>query len=181
MTSSTNAPRIDAQEILDGIVEWVEIESPSNDGQSVNRMVDKVASDFEGLGLNMNRTPGRDGFGDIVTFRTPWGGDGPGVLVLSHLDTVHPHGTIDRELRVRREGDGLWTGYLRYERRAYLGFYALRHLIRSGEKHTLPITFMFVPERRRSGAQPHGKRSSARRQLTNMPWFWSLLARVERL
>ena len=68
VTASTNAPRIDAQEILDGIVEWVEIESPSNDGQSVNRMVDKVASD-EGLGLNMNRTPGRDGFGDIVTFR----------------------------------------------------------------------------------------------------------------
>ena len=147
MTSSTNAPRIDAQEILDGIVEWVEIESPSNDGQSVNRMVDKVASDFEGLGLNMNRMPGRDGFGDIVTFRTPWGGDGPGVLVLSHLDTVHPHGTIDRELRLRREGDRVYgPGIYDMKGGAYLGFYALRHLIRSGRETPLPITFMFVPE-----------------------------------
>ena len=29
---------------------------------------------------------------------------GPGILVLGHLDTVHPVGTIEDRLRLRREG-----------------------------------------------------------------------------
>ena len=64
-----------------------------------------------------------------------------------HLDTVHPPGTIDRELRVRREGDRVYgPGIYDMKGGAYLGFYALRHLIRSGRETPLPITFMFVPE-----------------------------------
>jgi glutamate carboxypeptidase len=37
-----NEPRIDPQEVLDGIVEWVAIESPSHDAKAVNVVVDKV-------------------------------------------------------------------------------------------------------------------------------------------
>ena len=145
--SSENIPRIDAQEILHGILDWVRIESPSNDGIAVNVMVDKVASDFEPLGMQMSRTPGRDGYGDILTIRTPWGGDGPGVLVLSHLDTVHPHGTIDDPLPIRQDGDKVYgPGIYDMKGGAFLGFYALRHLIRAGRETPLPITFMFVPE-----------------------------------
>ena len=32
-----NLPRIDAEEILAGIREWVEIETPSHDGKAVNK------------------------------------------------------------------------------------------------------------------------------------------------
>ena len=46
------------------------------------------------VGASIERTPGKDGFGDIVKARSPWGGDGPGILVLGHLDTVHPTGTL---------------------------------------------------------------------------------------
>jgi glutamate carboxypeptidase len=142
-----NVPNIDADEILSGILEWVGIESPSNDGVAVNRMVDKVVADFEPLGANMTRTAGRDGYGDILTVRTPWGGDGPGVLVLGHLDTVHPHGTIDGPLKVRREGDKVFgPGIYDMKGGAFLGFYVLRHLVRLGHQTPLPITFMFVPE-----------------------------------
>ncbi len=38
----SNAPRIDAEEILAGVLEWVGIESPSYDAAAVNRMADRV-------------------------------------------------------------------------------------------------------------------------------------------
>ena len=46
-----NEPKIDPQEVLDGIVEWVTIESPSHDARAVNVVVDKVESQFRDLGL----------------------------------------------------------------------------------------------------------------------------------
>ena len=143
MTDARNTPHINADEILDGILAWVGIESPSNDGAAVNRMVDKVEGDFTPLGANITRSPGRNGYGDMLTVRTPWGGDGPGILVLGHLDTVHPKGTIDGALKVRREGDRVYgPGIYDMKGGGYLGFYVLRHLIRLGQQTELPVTFM---------------------------------------
>ena len=80
--TAKNAPVIDAAEILEGILKWVEEESPSHDPDAVNRMADHVEESMAALGLDIDRKPGTDGFGDILTVRTPWGGDGPGILVL---------------------------------------------------------------------------------------------------
>ena len=141
-----NEPRIDPQEILEGIVEWIGIESPSHDAQAVNVMVDKVEGQFRALGLSLQRIPGRDGFGDILEARTPWG-EGKGILVLAHLDTVHPIGTIEKELRVRQEGDSVFgPGIYDMKAGGYIAYYALRHLIRKGKKTKLPVTFLFIPE-----------------------------------
>jgi len=104
----SNAPRIDAEEILAGVLEWVGIESPSYDAAAVNRMADRVQHDMGSIGAHMERIPGVDGFGDLLKARTPWGGDGPGILVLSHMDTVHPVGSIDDILPVRREDDRVY-------------------------------------------------------------------------
>jgi len=76
----SNAPRIDAEEILAGVLEWVGIESPSYDAAAVNRMADRVQHDMGSIGAHMERIPGVDGFGDLLKARTPWGGDGPGIL-----------------------------------------------------------------------------------------------------
>ena len=96
----SNEPNIDAEEILAGVLEWVAIESPSDDAAAVNRMADRVQHDMGSIGAHMERIPGVDGFGDLLKARTPWGGDGPGILVLSHIDTVHPIGSIDGILPV---------------------------------------------------------------------------------
>lgn len=145
--SQGNEPRIDADEILEGILQWVEIESPSHDAVAVNRMVDRVERDMRSVGARIEREPGRDGYGDILTTRTPWGGDGPGILVLSHLDTVHPVGVKEHENPIRREGDRVYgPGIYDMKGGAHLAWYALRHLIRSGRETPLPITFMYVPE-----------------------------------
>ena len=141
-----NEPRIDADEVLGGIVEWVSIESPSHDAKSVNRVVDHVEGQFRDLGLKLDRTPGVDGFGDILECKTPWG-EGKGILVLAHLDTVHPIGMIEKELKVRREGDSIFgPGIYDMKAGGYMAYYALRHLIRQGKKTKLPVTFLFIPE-----------------------------------
>ena len=145
-----NEPKIDPQEVLDGIVEWVSIESPSHDGKSVNKVVDHVEGQFRDLGLKLDRTPGRDGFGDILECRTPpemSQGDGKGILVLAHLDTVHPIGMIEKDLKIRREGDSIFgPGIYDMKAGGYIAYYALRHLVRQGKKTRLPVTFLFIPE-----------------------------------
>lgn len=145
--STSNLPPLDGQEILDGVLKWVEIESPSHDGEAVNGMMNQVETEAQSLGLNINRTPGRDGFGDILRTRTPWGGDGPGILVLSHLDTVHPIGIKDTKLKIRQEGDKVYgPGIYDMKAGAYIALHAMRHLIREGKETPLPITFMYIPE-----------------------------------
>ena len=146
-----NEPKIDADEVLTGIVEWVSIESPSHDAKSVNKVVDHVEGQFRDLGLKLERIPGRDGFGDILECKTPpeWSqqADGKGILVLAHLDTVHPIGMIEKDLRIRREGDSVFgPGIYDMKAGGYIAYYALRHLIRQGKKTKLPVTFLFIPE-----------------------------------
>ncbi len=145
--AASNLPKVDAEEILDGIRLWVDIESPSHDAAAVNRMVDKVEGELAPLGAAIERIPGRDGFGDVLKARSPWGGDGPGILVLSHLDTVHPIGFKENTLPFRREGDKVYgPGIYDMKAGAHLAFYAYRHLVRSGKESLLPITFLYVPE-----------------------------------
>lgn len=141
-----NEPVISAEEIFEGIRDWVAIESPSGDAAAVNRMADHVQAGLARLGAVIDRTPGRDGFGDILKARTQWGGDGPGILVLSHIDTVHPIGMI-RTLRFERQGDVVFgPGIYDMKGGAYLAYYAYQHLVRAGRQTPLPVTFMFVPE-----------------------------------
>jgi glutamate carboxypeptidase len=145
-----NEPKIDADEVLAGIVEWVSIESPSHDAKSVNKVVDHVEGQFRDLGLKLERIPGRDGFGDILECKTPpemSQGDGKGILVLAHLDTVHPIGMIEKDLKIRREGDSVFgPGIYDMKAGGYIAYYALRHLVRQGKKTRLPVTFLFIPE-----------------------------------
>lgn len=144
---STNIPQVDGEEILEGIRQWVELESPTYDGESVNKLVDAVEEGMRALGAQIDRRPGKDGFGDILKTRTPWGGDGPGILVLSHLDTVHPLGSIDDYNPWRREGDSVFgPGIYDMKAGAYLAYYAYQHLVRMGKETPLPVTFMYIPE-----------------------------------
>ena len=137
----------DAEEILAGILRWVAIESPSYDSGAVNRMMDQAASEFEALGAEMHRTAGRDGYGDILRAHFPLGSKGPGILVLGHLDTVHPVGTIEKDLPMRREGDRQYgPGTYDMKGGVYLALYALQRLIDGGGHPKLPITFLLIPD-----------------------------------
>lgn len=133
-------------EVLDGIRRWVEIESHTADVAGVNRVMDEVEASFRDTGAIVERLPGRQGYGDYVQVSSPWGGDGAGVLVLSHLDTVHPKGTLE-ELPFRIDGDRAYgPGTSDMKGGAYLGFAAYQSLVREGCETPLPIRFLFVSD-----------------------------------
>jgi glutamate carboxypeptidase len=145
-SGGSNAPRIDAKEILEGIRTWVEIETPSTDAAAVNVLVDKVCRDLAALGARVERVPGRDGKGDHVRARSHWGGDGPGIVLVSHLDTVWEKGTLARK-PFKIDGDKV-TGPGIYDMKSggYMGFYVYRHLVRQARETKLPITFLFMAD-----------------------------------
>jgi glutamate carboxypeptidase len=144
--STANTPHFTTETLLQGIREWVEIESPTTDAAAVNRMADKVQQGYEGTGARITRIPGTEGFGDHLLVESPWGGDAPGILVLSHLDTVHPIGFLAR-LPFTVEGDvAKGPGIYDMKGGAYLAFHAFREHCRKGEGTALPIRHLFVSE-----------------------------------
>jgi glutamate carboxypeptidase len=146
MTPS-NVPPLDATEILAGIRAWVEIESPTTDAAAVNRIADRVQQDYASIGARIERIEGGDGFGDHLLVTSPWGDNGPGILVLSHLDTVHEIGTLATKLPFRVEGDVAYgPGIYDMKGGAHLAFAAMRHLVRMGRTTRLPIRHLLVSE-----------------------------------
>lgn len=136
----------DAEEIAAGIAEWASIESPSYDAAAVNRMMDLAAATMRGLGAAVERLPGTDGRGDAVRARFAWG-EGPGILVLGHLDTVHLVGTLAESLSVRRDGDRLYgPGVLDMKGGMYLAVHAMQRVIEQRGRLGLPVTFLFIPD-----------------------------------
>ncbi len=95
LTTASSNP-FDSAAILDGIRRWVEIETPTEAPDQVNRLVTMVADGYRDLPVTIERVAGHSGCGDHILARSSWGQEAPGILVLSHLDTVHPMGFIER-------------------------------------------------------------------------------------
>ena len=109
---------------------WVEIESPTTVPEAVNRMVDHVERAYQSTGARLERIPGCNGFGDHLIARSSWGTANRGILVLSHLDTVHPMGFIER-LPFKVEGDIAYgPGIYDMKGGAFLAFHAFREMAR---------------------------------------------------
>jgi glutamate carboxypeptidase len=136
----------DSRTMLDGIRRWVEIETPTEAPEQVNRLVTMVADGYRGLPAALERVPGRDGRGDHLVARSAWGQDQPGILVLSHLDTVHPLGFIER-LPFRIQGDSAFgPGIYDMKGGAYLAWHAFAQLCAGGERTPLGITHLYVSD-----------------------------------
>ena len=132
--------------MLSGIQRWVETESPTHDKAAVNRMVDQVQSDLVGLPVAVERLPGRDGYADNLIVRSPAAGRGAGILLLSHIDTVHPIGTLAGPLPFRRDGDRLYgPGLFDMKGGAYLALEAFRQVAKAASAK-LPVTYVFTPD-----------------------------------
>jgi len=133
-------------DLIAGLSVWVEIESPTHDVFGVDAMMDLVARDAAAAGVAVERIAGRDGLGDHVVLRAGPVRDGGGNLVLSHLDTVHPIGTIERDLMLRREGDRLYgPGIYDMKGGAYLAFQAFLRAAKDGEAGR-PLVFLFTSD-----------------------------------
>lgn len=138
----------DTDEMLAGLRPWIECESPTHDAAAVNRMMDIAAYDMATLGAQIERIPGRMGFGGSVRarFAHPDQGRVPGILIAGHMDTVHPIGTLE-VLPFRREGDICYgPGLMDMKGGNYTSLEAIRQLIRAGMQTPLPVTVLFTPD-----------------------------------
>jgi glutamate carboxypeptidase len=140
------ADPFDTATMLDGIRRWVEIETPTEAPEQVNRLMGVVADSYRGLPAELERIAGREGCGDHLVARSNWGQQAPGILVLSHLDTVHPLGFIER-LPFRVEGDSAFgPGIYDMKGGAYLAWHAFAELCAGGERPPLGITHLYVSD-----------------------------------
>jgi glutamate carboxypeptidase len=146
MTSMTASPSFDSKAILDSIRQWVEIETPTEAPEQVNRLASLVADGYRDLPATLERVAGKDGCGDHLVARSSWGQDAPGILVLSHLDTVHPLGFIKR-LPFRVEGNSAFgPGIYDMKGGAYLAYHAFRQLCAGTGRPPLGITQLYVSD-----------------------------------
>jgi glutamate carboxypeptidase len=142
----TTANPFDSKTILDGIRGWVEIETPTEAPDQVNRLATLVADGYRNLPVTLERIAGHSGCGDHILARSTWGQDEPGILVLSHLDTVHPLGFIER-LPFKIEGDSAFgPGIYDMKGGAYLAYHAFAQLCTTSERSPLGVTQLYVSD-----------------------------------
>jgi glutamate carboxypeptidase len=144
--AATAANGFDTAEILDGIRRWVEIETPTDAPAAVNQLGELIAKGYADLPVEVERIAGRDGCGDHLAVRSAWGQDAPGILVLSHHDTVHPIGFIGR-LPFKIDGDRAYgPGIYDMKGGAYLAYHAFRQICANGARSPLGITHVYVSD-----------------------------------
>jgi glutamate carboxypeptidase len=125
--------------------ELAEIESPSLDKRAVERAGQAVQARLRELGaqVEIDRQPQR---GDHLVAR--WGQPqaGGGFLILVHLDTVYPLGTLARQ-PVREEGGKLYgPGVYDMKASAVMALTAIRLLQQAGQMPARPITALFTSD-----------------------------------
>lgn len=132
---------------------WVQHESSSLEPEGVRALAADVAREFSRAGCRVIEHP--------EALELSWGGsDGAPLLVLGHLDTVHPAGTLAKmPFRVDAEralGPGV------YDMKASLvqALFALLALAACGEAPRRPLRFLWVfdEELGSPGSRPHVER-----------------------
>lgn len=138
--------RFDSEALASSLEGWVACESPTHDAAAVNRMQDLVQAFFAGSASHIERIPGRDGLADTLKVSAgPANRERP-ILVMSHVDTVHPMGTMANGLPVRRDGDRLYgPGIYDMKGGAHLAAAAFRQVAALGTARR-PLVFLFTPD-----------------------------------
>ena len=131
--------------IVDTIRQLVEIESPSDVKQAVDRVGTVIASRFGELGGRV-RVHLAEKFGNHlqIDFAGPRGRKP--VLLLGHMDTVYPIGTISRMPCRVSKGRLTGPGVLDMKSGIALAFHVIEAMLHWGGKLTRPVTLLFVSD-----------------------------------
>ncbi|MDB5368705.1 MAG: glutamate carboxypeptidase [Roseomonas sp.] len=139
-----------SQQLLDELRGWVEHETPTTDAGAINGLLDKAEAELRAVGATVERIPGRDGFGDQLVARTPPAlalGNGKPVLVSGHLDTVWDHGTLEKTIPFRVEGEKCYgPGIYDMKAGSFFAFHAVREILRQGVRTRSPITLLLTSD-----------------------------------
>ena len=152
------------ESLIAGIQSWIRCESPTSSPEGVARMVALVEAQARDAGLTADVTSVGDDTGPLLYVTNRAADDSrPGILVLAHLDTVHPIGTL-AENPCRIEGDRLYgPGSYDMKGGTYLALTALSALVTPGSTQ-LPVDFLLVPDEETGS---HASRASIERYAAN--------------
>jgi glutamate carboxypeptidase len=130
------------REMLDLLRELVEIESPSDHPPGVLALAERLARELRPLGLEVEVLPVA-GTGPVLRARGARGDGARPVMLLGHLDTVWPLGTL-RSRPIRIDGDVLYgPGSFDMKAGLVVAVFALRDLASRGALP--PVTVFFTP------------------------------------
>ncbi|MBS1091776.1 M20 family metallopeptidase [Gluconobacter sp. Dm-74] len=140
----------DLSSFLAELKEWVSIETPTTNPDKVNELGRLIMSSARDVGLaaeihsgNMD-TRGVPLGDHFVLFDPERMSNEKGILLLSHIDTVHPIGTLAHNLPWKQEEDRLYgPGIADMKAGVLLGFRALARLSRQSP---LPIRMLVVSD-----------------------------------
>jgi glutamate carboxypeptidase len=136
---------LDADTMLAGLKRWVECESPTYDAAAVSAMVALACDDIGAHGASVEPIAAPPGLGACARAAFPHARSGePGILIMAHLDTVHPIGTLAK-LPFRRE-DGLCygPGILDMKGGTYAALAAIAALREAGQATPLPVHILLT-------------------------------------
>ena len=148
-------------EMLDSLRAIVEFETPSDDKPAVDRLVAYLQDRCRELGGEVETIPQAD-YGDLTVAR--WAGsiEQAPILVMTHIDTVWPVGTLKR--KPFHVGDAEAHGPGIYDMKASIAMMlqAMRFVSESGAKHR-PITWLINTEEEVGSpvSRPHIERLAA--------------------
>jgi glutamate carboxypeptidase len=132
---------------IDTLLTWIKTESPTDSPAGVNMMMDLVTAQMTDAPVTVERIAGElHGLGDVLILRAGPRTDEKPILVMSHLDTVHPIGTTRSDLPIRIEGDRLYgPGVYDMKGGAWFALEALKDVARKGTA-ARPIVFLVTPD-----------------------------------
>lgn len=132
--------------ILDSIRVLVERETTSREETRLNEIAGFVASQLSDLGGQIELTP-QPGFGTHLRARFGFGHDqtAPQILVIGHLDTVWPVGTLERmPFRLTPEGAAHGPGVFDMKSGIAITVRALNAIRTLGLQTKRPVTFLLT-------------------------------------
>jgi glutamate carboxypeptidase len=121
----------------------VEIETPSHDKTALDRMGVFVASECRRVGAQVKVHPQRES-GNLIEAR--WGAGSDGILLLAHMDTVHPIGTLKRMPFRETDGRIMGPGIEDMKGGIVIGLTALTILGEARQMPARPVTALFTSD-----------------------------------
>lgn len=129
--------------MLSLLKELVEAESPSHDKAGVDQVGALVSEECRRLGAMVTVHPQMT-VGDLV--EAHWGEGSGGILLLAHMDTVHPIGTLERMPFREIDGRIMGPGVEDMKGGIVVGLSALAALVENNQMPSRPVTALFTSD-----------------------------------
>ena len=149
MLTKLNNFKIDITEMLRGLAEWIRCESPTFSPAAVNRVQDIAVEELANMGTKIERLTINEEIGDCVLAHFPHPNrERPGILIMGHMDTVHPIGTITK-LPFKQDGKFCYgPGICDMKGGDYIALKALRQIQKLNLKLRCRFQF-YLPQTRK--------------------------------